>query len=95
VMNSSLLEEINRFKLLSGYDTKKTLSEQRLLTEQDKNWSVWYYDGEPIYLMGPNGEFSPTTKGTELGYTSLEKATSAYRAASDDHKSVVYKTTLQ
>jgi len=91
VMNSSLLEEINRFKLLSGYDTKKTLSEQRLLTEQDKNWSVWYYDGEPIYLMGPNGEFSPTTKGTELGYTSLEKATSAYRAASDDQKALFTK----
>ncbi len=41
--------------------------------------------------MGPNGEFSPTTKGTELGYTSLEKATSAYRAASDDQKALFTK----
>ena len=37
-MNNKLFEEINRFKLLSGYDTKKTLSEQMMiLSEQDKN----------------------------------------------------------
>ena len=86
-MNNRLFEEINRFKLLSGYDTKKTLSEQvELLSEQDKNWSVWSYNGEPIWMEGPNKEFVPTAKGTELGYTSKENANLAFMKASEEEK---------
>ena len=87
-MNNKLFEEINRFKLLSGYDTKKTLSEQiELITEQDKNWKVWYYNGEPIGMVGPNQEFIPASKGVELGYNTYQKFFDAYRNATDEMKS--------
>jgi outer membrane protein OmpA-like peptidoglycan-associated protein len=86
-MNNKLFEEINRFKLLSGYDTKKTLSEQMMiLSEQDKNWRVWSYNGVPICATGPNGEFIPTAKGTELGYKTYSDFNDAYRNASEDEK---------
>ena len=78
-MNNKLFEEINRFKLLSGYDTKKTLSEQMMiLSEQDKNWRVWSYNGVPICVTGPNGEFIPTAKGTELGYKTSTTTAPSY-----------------
>ena len=86
-MNNKLFEEINRFKLLSGYDTKKTLSEQMMiLSEQDKNWTVRFYDGEPICAVGPNEEFIPTAKGAELGYKTYNDVYNAYRNASEDEK---------
>ena len=57
-MNQRLLEEINRFKLLSSYDTRKTLTEQEIiLTEQGKGWKVVTQNGEPFAMFGPNGEF--------------------------------------
>lgn len=57
-MNKRLLEEINRFKLLSSYDTRKTLTEQNvILNEQGKGWKVVMKDGEPFAMYGPNGEF--------------------------------------
>ena len=57
-MNKRLLEEINRFRLLSSYDTRKTLTEQEIiLTEQGKGWKVVMKDGEPFAMYGPNGEF--------------------------------------
>jgi len=57
-MNQRLLEEINRFRLLSSYDTRKTLTEQEvILTEQGKGWKVMNKNGEPFAMVGPNGEF--------------------------------------
>ncbi len=86
-MNNELFEEINRFKLLSGYDTKKTLSEQMMiLSEQDKNWIVIFYDGNPICTIGPSNEFIPTEKGIELGYNTYDNFYNAYRTASEDEK---------
>ena len=78
-MDKRLLEEINRFKLLSGYDTKKTLTEQKhYLTEQNKKWKVWSYDGEPIGAVGPEQEYIATEKGRELGYDTYSNYRSKY-----------------
>lgn len=73
-MNKRLSEEINRFKLLSGYDTKKTLTEQKhYLTEQNKKWKVVRLNGEPFAMFGPNGEFKGGNEATSAGVTNFEE----------------------
>jgi len=79
-MDKRLLEEINRFKLLSGYDTKKTLTEQKhYLTEQDKNWKVVKLNGEPFAMFGPNGEFKGGNEATKAGITNYSQLMTWYR----------------
>ena len=79
-MNKKLLEEINRFKLLSGYDTRKTLTEQKhYLTEQDKNWKVVKLNGEPFAMFGPNGEFKGGNEATSAGITNFNQLMTWYR----------------
>jgi len=75
-MNQRLLEEINRFKLLSSYDTRKTLTEQEvILTEQGKGWKVMTQNGEPFAMVGPNGEF----KGGNAEVTNYNQLMTWYR----------------
>jgi hypothetical protein len=75
-MNQRLLEEINRFKLLSSYDTRKTLTEQEIiLTEQGKGWKVVTQNGEPFAMFGPNGEF----KGGNAEVTNYNQLMTWYR----------------
>jgi outer membrane protein OmpA-like peptidoglycan-associated protein len=75
-MNKRLLEEINRFRLLSSYDTKKTLTEQEIiLTEQGKGWKVITQNGEPFAMFGPNGEF----KGGNAEVTNYNQLMAWYR----------------
>lgn len=79
-MDKRLLEEINRFKLLSSYDTKKTLTEQKhYLTEQDKNWKVVKLNGEPFAMFGPNGEFKGGNEATKAGITNYNQLMTWYR----------------
>lgn len=79
-MNRRLLEEINRFKLLSGYDTKKTLTEQQtILSEQDKNWKVVKLNGEPFAMFGPNGEFKGGNEATSAGIANYNQLMTWYR----------------
>ncbi len=82
-MNNRLLEEINRFKLLSGYDTRKTLTEQQILSEQDKNWKVVKLDGEPFAMIGPNGEFKGGDKAASAGVTNYNQLMTWYRNQMD------------
>jgi outer membrane protein OmpA-like peptidoglycan-associated protein len=75
-MNKRLLEEINRFRLLSSYDTRKTLTEQEIiLTEQGKGWKVVTQNGEPFAMFGPNGEF----KGGNTEVTNYNQLMAWYR----------------
>ena len=75
-MNRQLLEEINRFRLLSSYDTRKTLTEQEILTEQGKGWKVVTQNGEPFAMFGPNGEF----KGGNAEVTNYNQLMTWYRS---------------
>lgn len=79
-MNKRLLEEINRFKLLSGYDTRKTLTEQQIiLSEQDKNWKVVKLNGEPFAMFGPNGEFKGGNDAASAGINNYNQLMTWYR----------------
>lgn len=79
-MNKRLLEEINRFKLLSGYDTRKTLTEQQqILSEQDKDWKVVKLNGEPFAMFGPKGEFKGGNEATSAGVTNYNQLMTWYR----------------
>ena len=79
-MDKRLLEEINRFKLLSGYDTKKTLTEQKhYLTEQNKDWKVVKLNGEPFAMFGPNGEFKGGNEASSAGIANYNQLMTWYR----------------
>lgn len=79
-MDKRLLEEINRFKLLSGYDTKKTLTEQKhYLTEQNKDWKVVKLNGEPFAMFGPNGEFKGGNEASGAGIANYNQLMTWYR----------------
>lgn len=79
-MNQRILEEINRFRFLSSYDTKKTLTEQEvILTEQDKNWSVVKLNGEPFAMFGPNGEFKGGNEASSASIANYDQLMTWYR----------------